>query len=114
MLPSTPKRRWFGALFRIKPTSYRLLSTQDAARTHATCKRVLEDMGVSVAAGQYASGSDALVLECVLADSRERDPDGVLTAVRGVRFRVFDLSNFGTRVAVVRFEEREPNPEHLN
>ena len=88
VLPSTPKRRWFGALFRIKPTSYRLLSTQDAARTHATCKRVLEDMGVSVAAGQYASGSDALVLECVLADSRERDPDGVLTAVRGVRFRV--------------------------
>lgn len=89
VLPSTPKRRWFGALFRIKPTSYRLLSTQDAGHTHATCKRLLEDMGVTVATGQYVSGSDALLLACTLADSRgERDAEGVIAAMRGVRFRV--------------------------
>lgn len=88
VLPSTPKRRWFGALFRIKPTSYRLLSTQDAGHTHATCRRLLEDMGVSIAAGEYVAGSDALVLQCTLADSRERDTDGVMAAIRGVRFRV--------------------------
>ncbi|KAI0352375.1 Pkinase-domain-containing protein [Trametes cingulata] len=90
MLPSTPKRRWFGALFRIRPASYRLLSTQDAAHTHATCRRLLEDMGVAVAAGGYAAGSDALVLRCVLADSREGagEAGSVMAAVRGVRFRV--------------------------
>ncbi|KAI0366993.1 Pkinase-domain-containing protein [Pilatotrama ljubarskyi] len=95
-LPSTPKRRWFGALFRIRPASYRLLSTQDAAHTHATIRRLLEDMGVAVSVGGYAAGSDALVLRCVLADSRERERDAggdgaassVMAAVRGVRFRV--------------------------
>ncbi|KAH9893476.1 Pkinase-domain-containing protein [Cubamyces lactineus] len=90
VLPSTPKRRWFGALFRIKPQNFRLLSTQDAALTHTTCRRILEEMGVTVSAGGYAAGSDALVLTCTLADSREREGAGVgvMTQVRGVRFRV--------------------------
>ncbi|CDO73303.1 hypothetical protein BN946_scf185008.g65 [Trametes cinnabarina] len=87
VLPSTPKRRWFGALFRIRPTRFSLLSTQDAAHTHTTCRRLLEDMGVTVAAGAYVAGSDALVLSCTLADSRERD-GGAMAPVRGVRFRV--------------------------
>ncbi|KAI0766949.1 Pkinase-domain-containing protein [Trametes elegans] len=90
VLPSTPKRRWFGALFRIRPaaTAYRLLSAHDAAETHCACRRLLERMGVAVAAGGYAAGSDALVLRCVLPDSRERDEAGVMAVVRGVRFRV--------------------------
>ncbi|KAI0741948.1 kinase-like domain-containing protein [Daedaleopsis nitida] len=88
VLPSTPKRRWFGALFRVKPASYHLLLTQDAGHTHATCKRVLEEMGVAVATEQYRTGSDALVLACTLADSRERDAERVMAPVRGVRFRV--------------------------
>ena len=88
VLPSTPKQRWFGALFRMKPTSYRLLSTQDAQHTHATCRRLLEEMGVTISAGEYVAGSDALMLSCVLADSRERDREGVMATVRGVRFRV--------------------------
>ncbi|OSD05526.1 Pkinase-domain-containing protein [Trametes coccinea BRFM310] len=87
VLPSTPKRRWFGALFRIKPACFSLLSTQDAAHTHMTARRLLEDMGVTVSAGAYLAGSDALVLSCVLADSRERD-GGAMAPVRGVRFRV--------------------------
>ncbi|KAI0675741.1 kinase-like domain-containing protein [Trametes maxima] len=91
VLPSTPRRRWLGALFRIRPARYRLLSTQDAGHTHATCRRLLEDMGVIVvSAGGYTAGSDALVLRCALADSREREGTGagVMAAVRGVRFRV--------------------------
>ncbi|KAI9064074.1 Pkinase-domain-containing protein [Trametes sanguinea] len=87
VLPSTPKRRWFGALFRIKPARFSLLSTQDAAHTHMTSRRLLEDMGVTVSAGAYVAGSDALVLSCNLADSRERD-GGAMAPVRGVRFRV--------------------------
>ncbi len=88
VLPSTPKQRWFGALFRFKPTSYRLLLTQDAQHTHATCRRLLEDMGVSISTGEYVAGSDALMLSCVLTDSRERDREGVMSTVRGLRFRV--------------------------
>ncbi|KAI0642172.1 kinase-like domain-containing protein [Trametes meyenii] len=91
VLPSTPRRRWLGALFRIRPARYRLLSTQDAAHTHATCRRLLEGMGVTVvSAGGYTAGSDALVLRCALADSREREgaAAGVMAPVRGVRFRV--------------------------
>ncbi|RPD64436.1 Pkinase-domain-containing protein [Lentinus tigrinus ALCF2SS1-7] len=98
VLTSTPKQRWFGALFRIKPTSYRLLSTQDAQHTHTTCRRLLEEMGVSISTGEYVAGSDALMLSCVLADSRERDREGVMAAVRGVRFRV---------------EIRKPSPAHI-
>ncbi|TBU30633.1 Pkinase-domain-containing protein [Dichomitus squalens] len=88
VLPSTPKRKWLGALFRFKPASYQLLSTKDAEHTHATCRKLLEDMGVVVSGAHYVSGSDALTLECTLADSRERDEDGVLAAVKSVRFRV--------------------------
>ncbi|KAI8996586.1 kinase-like domain-containing protein [Trametes punicea] len=89
VLPSTPKRRWLGALFRIRPTRFSLLSTQDAAHTHATCRRLLEEMGIVVSAGAYVAGSDALVLSCTLGDSRERDgrKTGLMAQVRGVRFR---------------------------
>lgn len=88
VLPSTPRRKWFGALFRFKPASHQLLSTKDAEETHATCRRLLEDMGVTVSPAHYISGSDALILQCGLADWRERDEDGFLAAAKGVRFRV--------------------------
>ena len=43
---------------------------------------------MTISAGEYVAGSDALMLSCVLADSRERDREGVMATVRGVRFRV--------------------------
>ncbi|EIW58612.1 Pkinase-domain-containing protein [Trametes versicolor FP-101664 SS1] len=88
VLPSTPRRRWFGALtlFRARPT-YRLLSTQDAAHTHATCRRLLESMGVTVASGAYAAGSDALVLACTLTDVSTGAAGSVMAVGKGVRFR---------------------------
>ena len=88
VLPSTPRRKWFGALFRFKPASHQLLSTKDAEETHATCRRLLENIGVTVSPAHYVSGSDALILQCALADWRERDEDGFLAAAKGVRFRV--------------------------
>ncbi|KAI0820791.1 kinase-like domain-containing protein [Trametes gibbosa] len=90
VLPSTPRRRWFGALsiFRPRPARHQLLSTQDAAHTHATCRRLLERMGVAVAPGAYAPGSDALVLACTLGDATEGAAGSVMAVGRGgVRFR---------------------------
>ncbi|KAI0629301.1 Pkinase-domain-containing protein [Trametes polyzona] len=89
VVPSTPRRRWFGALslFRARPARFQLLSTQDAAHTHATCRRLLESMGVSVAPGTYAPGSDALVLACSLADSSDGAAGSVMAVGKSVRFR---------------------------
>ncbi|CCM02446.1 uncharacterized protein FIBRA_04545 [Fibroporia radiculosa] len=91
-LPSTPKRRWFGHLFKFKPTTYHLLSIDEPHATIHICRELLEEMGVSVAlanmppderAGQM---SDTLTLKCWLDDAR--NPRGIMTPLKGVRFRV--------------------------
>ncbi|KAH9852188.1 Pkinase-domain-containing protein [Lenzites betulinus] len=89
VLPSPPRRRWLGALalFRARPARHQLLSTQDAAHTHATCRRLLERMGVVVAPGAYAPGSDALVLACTLGDATMGAAGSVMAVGRSVRFR---------------------------
>ncbi|THH32026.1 hypothetical protein EUX98_g2161 [Antrodiella citrinella] len=80
---STPKRTWLGTLFRFKPASYQLVSTQDAAYTRQECREILEGMGLSVVLTQ-AEGMG--VLKCRLDDSR--DPTGLLAPVKAVKFRI--------------------------
>ncbi|KAH9945731.1 kinase-like domain-containing protein [Amylocystis lapponica] len=84
-LPSTPRRRWLPALFRIRPTAFQLLSVADAGTTREACRVLLERMGVSVALA-HEDGADALTLKCRVDDVR--DPASVLAPVRGARFRV--------------------------
>jgi len=80
---STPKRTWLGNLFRFKPASYQLVSTQDAAYTRQECREILEGMGLSVVLTQ-AEGMG--VLKCRLEDAR--DPSGLLAPVKAVKFRI--------------------------
>ncbi|KAI0923775.1 hypothetical protein AcV5_009234 [Taiwanofungus camphoratus] len=92
VLPSTPKRRWFGNLFKFRPTVYHLLSVEDAHNTREVCRQLLEEMGVSVALAhsppEDTTGhtSDTLTLKCWFEESR--DPRGVMSPLKGVRFRV--------------------------
>ncbi|GBE86559.1 Pkinase-domain-containing protein [Sparassis crispa] len=89
VLPGTLKRRWFGNLFKFKPTIYQLLSVADAYRSREACRQLLERMGVSVALAYAASDgttSDTLTLRCRLDDSRA--PSSVMSISKGVTFRV--------------------------
>lgn len=80
---STPKRTWFGGLFRAGPSTYQLLSTEDAYATRRECRQILEGMGVSVMLIQ----EDGMgTLKCRL--DKIRDPAGVMASVKPVRFRV--------------------------
>ena len=80
---STPKGSWFGNIFRFGPATYELLSTQDAYETRRECRRILEDMGVSVMLIQ-AHGMGTL--KCKLEETR--DPAGVMATVKPVKFRI--------------------------
>ncbi|KZT10095.1 Pkinase-domain-containing protein [Laetiporus sulphureus 93-53] len=90
--PSPPKRRWFGHLFKFKPTVYHLLSVEYPEDTVKACRQMLEEMGVSVALAHAAAedptapGSDTLTLKCWMDESRELRSG--LTPMKGVRFRV--------------------------
>ncbi|TCD67958.1 hypothetical protein EIP91_011759 [Steccherinum ochraceum] len=80
---SIPKRTWLGQLFRFKPASYQLVSTQDAAYTRQECREILESMGLAVTLTQ-AEGMG--ILKCKLEDAR--DPSGLLAPIKAVKFRV--------------------------
>ncbi|KAF7796331.1 hypothetical protein EIP86_007508 [Pleurotus ostreatoroseus] len=80
---ATPKRSWFGGIFRFGPASYQLYSTQDACATRQECRRILENMGVSVMLLQ-ADGMG--VLKCRLEEMK--DPVGIMATVKSVKFRV--------------------------
>ena len=82
-LSSTPKRRWFGNIFRFGPTAYTLYSTQDAYATRNECRRILENMGVAVMLLQ-AEGMGTL--KCRLEELR--DPVGIMATVKAVKFRI--------------------------
>ncbi|KAI0078665.1 Pkinase-domain-containing protein [Panus rudis PR-1116 ss-1] len=80
---ATPKRRWFGNIFRFKPASYQLQSTEEAFRTRLECQEILERMGVNVVLTQAESLG---VLKCRLDECR--DPTGILYTLKATRFRV--------------------------
>lgn len=85
-LATAPKRsRWLGNLFKFKPATYQLVSNQDVYRTRYECRRLLENMGLTVLLTQ-AEGMG--VLKCSLPDSKLRDSSGTVTTIKGVKFRV--------------------------
>ncbi|KAG8929179.1 hypothetical protein FRC02_005911 [Tulasnella sp. 418] len=93
---SGPKRSWFTNLFNFKPASYSLLSLYDAQRTRDECKKLLRDQGVVV----LVQNSDALsggILKCRLDEIR--DPAGVMSVVKAVRFRVEFHQTSGSHAA---------------
>ena len=89
-LSSSPKRRWLGHVFRFKPTSFSLLSTHDIKTTRNECRRLLMGMNVRV----ILEGLEGLsVLRCRLEEVR--DPSGVMSVLKAVKFRVELQELFG-------------------
>lgn len=85
-LTSPPRRRWLGNIFKFKPAGYQLVSSQDIYRTRYECRRLLENLGLTVLLTQ-AEGMG--VLKCTLPDSKIRDvATGTITIAKGVKFRV--------------------------
>ncbi|KAH7914812.1 Pkinase-domain-containing protein, partial [Hygrophoropsis aurantiaca] len=82
-LPSTPRRRWLGNVFKFKPASYHLLSIHDTYTTREECRRLLVGLGVRVML-THAEGSG--VLKCRFDEVK--DPSGLLAVIKGIRFRV--------------------------
>jgi serine/threonine-protein kinase HSL1, negative regulator of Swe1 kinase len=91
-LSSSPKRRWLGHVFRFKPTAFSLLSTHDIQTTRNECRRLL--MGISVRV--MSEDSEGLsVLRCRLEEVK--DPSGVMSVLKAVKFRVELQQLFGHR-----------------
>ena len=82
-LSSSPKRRWLGHVFKLKPTSFSLLSTHDIKTTRNECRRLLMGMNVRV----ILEGLEGLsVLRCRLEEVK--DPSEVMGVLKAVKFRV--------------------------
>jgi hypothetical protein len=82
-LPSTPRRSWFGNVFKFKPTSFVLLSIHDAYTSREECRRMLVGLGIRVTL-THAEGLG--ILRCKLDEVK--DPAGVIALAKAVRFRV--------------------------
>ncbi|KAJ7760472.1 Pkinase-domain-containing protein [Mycena metata] len=82
-LSSSPKRTWLGNVFSFKPITYTLFSTHDIYSTRNECRRLLMGMDVRVVL-EDSEGSG--VLKCRLDETR--DPNGLLSVVKAVKFRV--------------------------
>lgn len=82
-LPSTPRRRWLGNVFKFKPASYHLLSVHDGFTSREECRRLLVGLGVKVLL-THAEGTG--VLKCKFDEVK--DPASVQAVVKAVRFRV--------------------------
>ncbi|ORY34280.1 hypothetical protein BCR39DRAFT_517417 [Naematelia encephala] len=79
----SPKRSWFNNLFSFKPASCTLLSHDNVGNTRDRTKRALGELGVQVTVVEI----DGLrALKCRLEEIR--DPQGTMTVVKGVRFKV--------------------------
>ncbi|KAG9309519.1 Pkinase-domain-containing protein [Chiua virens] len=77
-LPSTPRRRWLGNVFKFKPASYQLLSVHDAFTSREECRRLLVGIGVRVI---HTLSEGSGVLKCRFDETR--DPE----MMKAVRFR---------------------------
>ena len=80
-LPSTPRRRWLGNVFKFKPASYQLLSAHDAFTTREECRRLLVGIGVKVVL-TLSEGSG--ILKCRFDETK----DPAITVMKAARFRV--------------------------
>ncbi|KAH9935953.1 Pkinase-domain-containing protein [Epithele typhae] len=70
---STPKQRWFNALFRVQPTTFRLLSTRSPSETHAVTRELLTCLGAVVGPPGNDSASGALSSAGVLGVKAQTD-----------------------------------------
>ncbi|KAG8214995.1 Pkinase-domain-containing protein [Butyriboletus roseoflavus] len=102
-LPSTPRRRWLGNVFKFKPASYQLLSVHDAFTSREECRRLLVGIGVKVVL-TLSEGSD--ILKCRFDETK--DP----AAIKAVRFRAeireatMQQVRAGFRVALQLIQEK--------
>jgi serine/threonine-protein kinase HSL1 (negative regulator of Swe1 kinase) len=102
-LPSTPRRRWLGNVFKFKPASYHLLSVHDAFTSREECRRLLVGIGVKVVL-TLSEGSG--VLKCRFDETK--DP----AVIKAVRFRVevreatVQQARAGFQVALQLIQER--------
>ena len=102
-LPSMPRRRWLGNVFKFKPASYRLLSVHDAFTSREECRRLLVGIGVKVVL-TLSEGSG--VLKCRFDETRD------LAAIKAVKFRVevreatVQQARAGFQVALQLIQER--------
>ncbi|KAJ7066713.1 kinase-like domain-containing protein [Mycena amicta] len=79
----SPKRRWLGGLFNLKPITTTLTSLYDVYTTRNECRRVLMGMDVRVVLDDV----DGLgVLKCRLEETR--DVSGLMGVMKAARFRV--------------------------
>ncbi|KAF8556413.1 Pkinase-domain-containing protein [Imleria badia] len=102
-LPSTPRRRWLGNVFKFKPASYQLLSVHDVFTSREECRRLLVGIGVKVVL-TLSEGSG--VLKCRFDETRDPAP------LKAVRFRVevrettVQQARAGFQVALQLIQER--------
>lgn len=102
-LPSTPRRRWLGNVFKFKPASYQLLSVHDAFTSREECRRLLVGIGVKVV---FTLSEGSGVLKCRFHETK--DP----VVIKAVRFRVevreatVQQSRAGFQVALQLIQER--------
>jgi len=97
---SSPKRSWFGHLFSFKAPSATLLAHDNIGNTRERTKRLLTDFGVKVAVVEM---DGVRALKCRLDEIKgegplspafwsilmsRADPQGTMTVVKGVRFKV--------------------------
>ncbi|KAF9219816.1 Pkinase-domain-containing protein [Gyrodon lividus] len=97
-LPSTPRRRWLGNVFKFKPASYQLLSVHDRFTSREECRRLLVGIGMKVIL-THAEGNG--VLKCRFDEVR--DPAGVLAVIKAARFRV-EIRTATTQQAMAGFQ----------
>ncbi|KAJ7252710.1 kinase-like domain-containing protein [Mycena haematopus] len=89
-ISSSPKRTWLENVFSFKPIAYTLSSTRDFYTTRNECRRLLMAFDVRV----VLEDSEGLaVLKCRLDEGRDRD--GLMTVVKGAKFRVEVQRSFG-------------------
>ena len=106
-LPSTPRRSWFGEVFRFKPTSFVLHSVHDAYTSREECRRMLVGLGIRV---MLAHAEGLGLLKCKLDEVR--DPAGMTALVKAVKFRVevhrphVSQSNTGYEVTLHLIQEK--------
>lgn len=81
-LPSTPRRSWFGNVFKFKSTSFTLLSIHDAYTSREECRRILINLGIHV---KLRDTHGLGILKCRLEDG---SITGITLPAKAVRFRV--------------------------
>ena len=84
--PPSPKQSWFSNLFSWKQPSYTLMSTSNVSQTRNACKKMLEQIGVTVTVQNADGGVPSL--KCRTATLRDPATGQSSGALKAVKFRV--------------------------